>query len=107
MLHVCFLKVRSALTLPDPSTVDVNLHGVGGVVRLVIVEDEDVTSEGVDTGRVHRCILGKEGDDSYFQLTKWTKQTQSNIKICSPASSSISVRTCTESSRTWSLLSAP
>lgn len=48
-----------SLTLPDPSTVDVNLHGVGRVARLVIVEDEDVTAEGVDTGRVHRCILGK------------------------------------------------
>lgn len=27
--------------------------------RLVIVEDEDVTSQGMDTGGVHRCILGK------------------------------------------------
>lgn len=48
-----------ALTLPDSSAVDVDLHGVGGVERLVIVEDEDVTTQGVDPGRVHRCILGK------------------------------------------------
>lgn len=48
-----------SLTLPDSSAVDVNLHGVGRVARLVIVEDEDVPAEGVDTGRVHRCILGK------------------------------------------------
>ena len=39
-----------ALTLPDPSSVDVDLHGIGGVERLVVVEDEDVAAQGVDTG---------------------------------------------------------
>lgn len=47
------------LTLPDPSAVDVHLHRVGGVERLVIVEDKDVTTQGMDPGGVHRCILGQ------------------------------------------------
>lgn len=55
-----------ALTLPDSPPVDVDLHGVGGVEGLVIVEDEDVAAEGVDPGRVHRCILGKGRWNSSF-----------------------------------------
>ncbi len=47
-----------ALTLPDPASVDVDLHRIGGVQRLVIVEDEDVTPQGMDTSGVHCCILG-------------------------------------------------
>lgn len=46
------------LTLPDPSDVDVHLHRVRGVERLVIVEDKDVPAQGMDPGGVHRCILG-------------------------------------------------
>lgn len=26
------------------------------------MEDENVAAEGMDPGRVHHCILGKEGD---------------------------------------------
>lgn len=37
------------LTLPDPTPVKVNLHRVGGVKRLMIVEDEDVAPQRVDT----------------------------------------------------------
>lgn len=55
----CHQHSVRALTLPDPSSVDVDLHRIGGVQRLVIVEDEDVTPQGMDTGRVHRRVLGK------------------------------------------------
>lgn len=64
-LFICLLFCVSVVmvtmrpTLPDPSTVDVDLDGEGGVVRLVVVEDEDITAQSVDAGRVHRSILGK------------------------------------------------
>lgn len=45
-------------TLPDPPSVDVDLHWEAGVQRLMVVQDEDVAAKGVDAGGVHRCILG-------------------------------------------------
>lgn len=36
------------VALPDSSSVNVDLHWISGVQRLVKVEDEDVTAEGVD-----------------------------------------------------------
>lgn len=50
---------RCGLTLPDAPPVDVDLDGVGGVSRLVIVDDEDITAQSVDPAGVHHCILGK------------------------------------------------
>lgn len=55
----CLRPAVGGLTLPDSSPVDVDLHWVCGMERLVVVEDEDVTAQGMDTGRVHCCILGK------------------------------------------------
>ena len=48
------------VTLPDPSPVDVDLHRIGRVKRLVVVQDEDVTSQGVDTSREHGGILEEQ-----------------------------------------------
>lgn len=53
-----------ALTLPDAPPVDVDLQRVGWVQRLVVVEDEDVTTRSVDPGRVHRCILGERSTET-------------------------------------------
>ncbi|TNN80045.1 hypothetical protein EYF80_009696 [Liparis tanakae] len=52
-------RTGPALTLPDSAPVNVHLHRVVGVERLVIVENEDITSQSMDTGGVHRCILGR------------------------------------------------
>lgn len=46
------------LTLPDPPSVNVDLHGEARVQRLVVVQDEDVAAKGVNAGGVHRGILG-------------------------------------------------
>lgn len=117
------LQSGQALTLPDPPAVDVHLHRVGGVERLVIVEDEDVTTQGVDPGRVHRCILGRvrteeEMEQSVHELTevvlKIRTQPDPEPILCvqvlradtCPVSPSTTLSTCAESSRTCSLLSA-
>lgn len=60
---------RRALTLPDSSTVDVDLHRIGGVERLVVVEDEDVTAQSMDTGRVYSCILMKKDRETHKSVT--------------------------------------
>lgn len=49
----------AGLTLPDTPSVDVDLDGVGGVERLVIMDDEDVAAQGVNPAGVHHGILGK------------------------------------------------
>jgi hypothetical protein len=45
------------LTLPDASPVDEDLDRVGGVEGLVVVEDEYIATQSMDTARVHCCIL--------------------------------------------------
>lgn len=58
---------RQRLTLPDPPSVDVDLHGEAGVQWLVVVQDEDVAAKGVNAGRVHSSILGKRGQEGWSQ----------------------------------------
>lgn len=58
----CILQHTRALTLPDSSSVNVDLHRICRVERLVIVEDEDVTAQGMDTSGEHCCILGEVDD---------------------------------------------
>lgn len=48
-----------ALTLPDSPSVNKGLHLVGGVKRLVIMEDENVASQRRDPGGVDHNILGE------------------------------------------------
>lgn len=43
--------------MPDASPVDVDLRGVGRVVRLVVVQDEDIAAQVVHSGGVHHGIL--------------------------------------------------
>lgn len=52
------------LTLPDASPVDVDLQRVGRVQRLVEVQNEHVSAQSVDTGRVHGGILGNRTENT-------------------------------------------
>lgn len=68
----------------------------------MVVEDEDITAQSVDAGRVHRGILGKrraEEETGYF------KQAILIILLELPLRCR-RVPTCAESSRMCSLLSA-
>lgn len=47
-LHCSQILHQCALTLPDSTSVNVNLHRKGGVKRLVIVKDKDITPQGMD-----------------------------------------------------------
>lgn len=57
--NICLVSVG---TLPDSSSVDVDLNRVCGVGRLMVVENEDVATQGVDPCGEHCCIL-KEPDN--------------------------------------------
>jgi len=48
----CFhiLYYQCALTLPDSSSVYVDLHRISRVERLVIMQDEHIAPDGMDTG---------------------------------------------------------
>lgn len=65
------------LTLPDPPSIDVDLHGESRVKWLVVVQDKDVAAKGVDAGGVHRCILGngvgQQGSVRLDHITTGTK----------------------------------
>lgn len=72
---VCVFSIHSerhcALTLPDSTSVNVNLHRKGGVKRLVIVKDKDITPQGMDSSRVHCCILGNGVTEEESKYECW------------------------------------
>ncbi len=65
-----------SLTLPDSSAVNVDLHRIRKVMRLVVVQDEDVAPQGVDTGWVHCCILGK-----MMMEKRWKRDVETKIQM--------------------------
>ena len=65
--------VSHGLTLPDASRVDVGLDRVGGVEGLVVVDDEHVLLQSVDTGGVHRCILERREE-------RWRKEHSGSVR---------------------------
>ena len=46
--------------MPDATAIDVNLCGVGGVIRLGVVQDEHVAAQFGHAGGVHHSILRGE-----------------------------------------------